>query len=109
MKLLTSIIAVLGILITIAFTITPVGMLTVAPALITIICGLILLKMYKQDGNSTTFPKVLIGLAILGAVTSSARSLFTTDKIATDVQFEERKEKSKEEAVEELEELEELD
>jgi len=106
MKLLTSIIAVLGIIITIAFTIFPIGNLTIFPALITVLCGIILLKLYKKEGSSTMFPKVIIGLAIIGALISSGRALLTTDKIEEDLKFEQRQEKSNQEAVDELEGLE---
>ena len=106
MKLLTSIIAVLGILITIALTIMPIGMLTAIPALITIICGIILLKLYQKEGSNTMFPKIIIGLAIVGALVSIGRATLTSDKVATDVQFEERQEKSNQEAVDDLEGLE---
>jgi len=84
----------------------PIGILTVIPALITIFCGLILLKLYKNEGSNTMFPKVIIGLAIVGAIVSIGRSALTSDKVAPDVQFEERQEKSNQEAVDELEDLE---
>jgi len=106
MKLLTSIIAVLGIIITIAFTIFPIGNLTIFPALITVLCGIILLKLYKKEGNNTIFPKIIIGLAVVGALVSIGRSALTSDKVAPDVQFEERQEKSNQEAVDDLEGLE---
>lgn len=106
MKLLTSIIAILGIIITIAFTVFPIGNLTIFPALITILCGIILLRLYKKEGGNTLFPKVIIGLAVIGAVISSSRSLLSSDKIAEDQKFEQRQEKSNKEAVEELEGLE---
>ena len=106
MKLLTSIIAVLGIIITIALTITPVGNLTIFPAIITILCGVILYKIYKKDGNNTVFPKFIIGIAILGVLISSGKALLTTDKVADDQKFKQRQEKSNQENVEDLEGLE---
>jgi hypothetical protein len=106
MKLLTSIIAIIGVIITIAFTIFPIGNLTIYPALITILCGIILLKIYKKDNTSPLFPKVIIGIAIIGAVTSICRAVLVTDTIAEDQKFEQRQEKSNEDAVKELENLE---
>jgi len=106
MKLLTSIIAILGIIITIAFTIFPIGNLTMFPAIITVLCGVILYKIYKKEGGNTTFPKLIIGLAVLGALISSGRALLTSDKIAEDIKFEHRQEKSNQEAIDDLEELE---
>jgi len=103
MKLLTSIIAILGIIITLAFTVFPIGNLTIFPAIITIICGVILYKIYDKEGSSTTFPKIIIGIAVLGAVISSSRALLTSDKIAEDQKFEQRQEKSNQEAVDDLE------
>lgn len=103
MKLLTSIIAILGIIITIAFTVFPIGNLTIFPAIITILCGVILYKIYDKEGSSTTFPKIIIGIAVLGAVISSSRALLTSDKIAEDQKFEQRQEKSNQEAVDDLE------
>lgn len=106
MKLLTSIIAIIGMLITIAFTVFPVGNLTIFPALITILCGNVLLNIYKKEGNNTLFPKIVIGIAAVGAIISICRSVLITDTIATDESFEIRQEKSNEDAVKELEELE---
>lgn len=106
MKLLTSIIAIIGSIITLAFTIFPIGNLTVFPAAITILCGIILYKIYKTDGVNTLFPKIIIGLATIGAIISISRSLLTSDKIAEDQNFELRQEKSNQEAVEDLEGLE---
>lgn len=106
MKLLTSIIAILGIIITIALTIMPIGVLTVIPALITVLCGIILLKQYKKEGSNTMFPKVIIALAVVGALVSVGRAALTSDKVAKDAQFEERQEDSNKEAVDDLEGLE---
>ena len=106
MKLLTSIIAILGIIITIAFTIFPIGNLTVFPAIITIVCGIVLYKIYQNENSNLLFPKVIIGLAILGALVSSSRALLITDKIAEDINFEQRQEKSNQESVQDLEDLE---
>jgi len=109
MKILALIIAVLGCIITIAFTIFPIGNLTVFPAFITIICGFILLKLYNQEGKSTNLPKILIGIAFIGALISMSRSVLTTDAIEDDIQFEQREQKSEKEAVKDLEDLEELE
>lgn len=106
MKLLTSIIAIIGIIITIAFTIFPIGNLTIFPAIITVLCSVILYKIYNKDGNSTLFPKIIIGLALIGAIISIGRSALTSDKIAEDQNFEQRQEKSNQDAVEDLEGLE---
>ena len=106
MKLLTAIIAVLGIIITITFTIFPIGNLTLFPAIITILCGVILYKIYDKEGHNTLFPKFIIGIAILGALISSGRALLTADKIEEDLIFEQRQEKSNQESVDELEGLE---
>ena len=69
-------------------------------------CGVILLKLYKKEGSNTIFPKVIIGLAVVGALVSIGRAVLTSDKIAEDTKFEQRQEKSNQEAVEELEGLE---
>ncbi len=109
MKTLALIIAIIGCVITIAFTIFPIGNLTVFPAFITIICGFILLKLSEQDGTSTKLPKILIGIAFIGALISMSRSVLTTDAIEKDVQFEQREENSEQEAVKDLEDLEDLE
>ena len=106
MKLLTSIIAIIGLIITIAFTIFPIGNLTLFPAIITILCGVILLKVYLKEGNNTLFPKIVIGIAAVGAIISICRSVLITDTIAVDESFEIRQEKSNEDAVKDLEGLE---
>lgn len=106
MKLLTFIIAIIGCIITIAFTIFPIGNLTIFPALITILCGIILFKIYKKTGGNTLFSKLIIGIAVTGAVISICRAVFVTDTIAVDESFEQRQEKSNDDAVKELEGLE---
>ncbi|MGB0973456.1 MAG: hypothetical protein ACPGU9_00545 [Flavobacteriaceae bacterium] len=106
MKLLTSIIAIIGLIITIAFTIFPIGNLTVFPAIITALCGIILFKIYTKEGSNQLFPKLIIGLAVIGAVISICRAVLVTDTVAEDQNFELRQEQSNEDAVKELEELE---
>ncbi len=106
MKLLTSIIAIIGILITIVFTIFPIGSLTVLPAIITILCGIILLKTYKKENASPLFPKLIIGLAAIGAIISIGKAILVSDTVAEDQNFELRQEKSNKEAIEDLEGLE---
>ncbi len=108
MRILALIIAVTGCIITIAFTFFPIGNLTVFPAFITIVCGFILLKLNKQEALSTKLPKILIGIAFIGALISMSRSVLVKDEVVKDIQFEQRKEKSKKEAIKDLEELEEL-
>ena len=106
MKLLTSIIAIIGLIITIAFTIFPIGNLTVFPAVITILCGFILLKIYKKENSNLLFPKLIIGVAVIGAVISICRAVLVSDTVADDQNFEMRQEKSNEDAVKDLEGLE---
>lgn len=106
MKLLTSIIAIIGLIITIAFTIFPIGNLTLFPAIITVICGIILFKIHKRDHINLLFPKVIIGLAVIGAVISICKAVLISDTIAEDQHFEQRQEQSNEDAVKDLEELE---
>lgn len=109
MKLIALIIAIIGGIITIVFTIFPIGNLTIFPAFITIICGFILLKLYSQEHLSTKLPKVLITIAFIGALISMSRSVLNTDEIEEDTNFELREKESKKEAVKELEELEGLE
>jgi|TARA_B110000014_G_C19959977_1_gene496795 membrane-bound ClpP family serine protease len=106
MKILTTIIAILGLIITIVFTIAPIGNLIIFPALITILSGLLLFKNYKKENKSTKIPKIIIGIAILGALISFGRTLFTTDNVAVDENFEKRQENSSNQAIKDLEGLE---
>ncbi|MGB1268553.1 MAG: hypothetical protein ACPG45_02335 [Flavobacteriaceae bacterium] len=106
MKLLTSIIAVIGILITIAFTVFPIGNLTVFPAIITILCGVVLLKINKKENTSLVFPKLIIALAAIGATISICRAVLVSDTVAKDETFKLRQEKSNQDAVKDLEDLE---
>lgn len=106
MKLLALIIAIIGAIITIVFTIFPVGSLTVFPALITIICGFILYRLYKQENKSTNFPKLIMAIALISALISISRNVLTDDVIVNDIEMEQREEKSKNDAVKDLEELE---
>jgi hypothetical protein len=106
MKLLTTIIAVIGLIITIAFTIFPIGNLTIFPAIVTALCGVILFKIYKKEDSNLLFPKLIIGLAVVGAVVSICRAVLVSDAIAEDQKFEQRQEKSNEDAVKDLEGLE---
>lgn len=106
MKLIALIVAIIGSIITIAFTVFPIGNLTIFPAFITVICGFILLKLYNQEQQSTKLPKVLITIAFIGALVSMSRAVLNTDEIEEDVKFELREKESEKEAVKELEGLE---
>ena len=106
MKLIALIVALIGVVITIAFTIFPIGNLTIFPAFITVICGFILLKLYSQEHLSTKLPKILITIAFIGALVSMSRAVLNTDEVEEDIKFELRENESKQEALKELEELE---
>ncbi len=106
MRILALIIAIIGAIITIIFTIFPVGNLTVFPALITIICGLILIRLHKSENRSNSIPKIIIGIALLGAIISSTKAMLTEDIIVNDKEFELKEQKSKTDAIKDLEELE---
>ncbi len=68
MRLLALLIAIIGLIITVVFTIFPVGSLTIFPAIITLICGFILYRLNKHVDKSTMLPKVIIGLALVSTV-----------------------------------------
>ncbi len=106
MKLLTTIIAFIGLIITLAFTVFPIGYLTIFPAIITILCGIILYKINSNEEKSILLPKLLIGLAIIGAIISLSRGYLTSDIVAEDETFEQRQEKSNQDAIDDLEGLE---
>ena len=106
MKILTTIIAILGLIITIVFTIAPIGNLIIFPSIITILSGLLLFKIYNKENKNTIIPKIIIGTAILGTLISFGRTLFSTDNVAVDEKFEKRQEKSSNQAIKDLEGLE---
>ncbi|MFD0962587.1 hypothetical protein [Pseudofulvibacter geojedonensis] len=106
MRLLALIIAIIGLIITIAFTIFPVGSLTIFPAIITLVCGFILYRLNKHDERSTLFPKIIIGLALVSALISISKNVLIDDTIDNDIEMEQREKKSKQDAVKDLEELE---
>jgi D-alanyl-lipoteichoic acid acyltransferase DltB (MBOAT superfamily) len=103
MKSLTIIIAIIGAIITLAFTVFPIGNLTIFPAIITFLCGFILFKLYKKENKATLIPKIIIFIAVLGAIISFSRTLLSTDNIALDENFEKRQEESNKNAVKDLE------
>lgn len=106
MRLLALLIAIIGLIITVVFTIFPVGSLTIFPAIITLICGFILYRLNKHVDKSTMLPKVIIGLALVSALVSISKNVLTDDTIENDIEMEQREEKSKNDAVKDLEELE---
>ncbi len=104
MRILTTIIAILGLIITLAFTITPIGYITVFPGVTTIICGFILLKTSKEN-RKKLFPKIIIVIASIAVLLSVGRNLLNNDEVVKDENFEHRQSKSSNDALKDLEEL----
>lgn len=106
MRLLALIIAVIGVIITVAFTISPIGSLTLFPALITLICGFILFRLNKLENKSTSLAKIVMGIALTCSVIAISKDLLTEDVIVQDTELKQREKESKNDAIKDLEELE---
>ena len=106
MRIFALVLASLSLLITIAFTIVPVGNIIIFPSIITIICAFIAFRIGLKEKSKVGFARLLMIVAFISLVTSIVRTHLTEDIIVEDQQFIEREEKSKDDAVKELEELE---
>lgn len=101
------ILSLLFALLSVIFTVLPLGTIAVLPIVTTLLLSFLTLK--KSDTNSKKFPKTLLSIATVCLVVVLGKQLLVKEKVAKDVQFEQTIEKSKEENKKELEELENLE
>lgn len=85
--------------------ILPLGTLAVMPAAVALLCGLALYVLAGKSGKRKTTAGLLIAVAVLGLVLSIATGFFGERKVAEDIEFERKIERSVEEALGDLEEL----
>ena len=82
------------------------GNIALIPIGIAIILSM--LTVFNSKENNKQLPKWILVISVVSFLVVIGKEVFVKDKVAYDVQFNEKKEASKQEAQEELEELEEL-
>lgn len=98
---------VLGIIFTvpaIVFSILPTDTIAFLPIGVALILNLLLLK--KSNGNQKKLPNILLLLCVLSSVFVLGKTFLIKDEVQKDIQFEQQKIETKQEAKKELEDLE---
>jgi len=106
MRKLFIILSIIFIVFGIVFTVLPMGNIALFPIGIAIILSL--LAVFNSKENNKRIPKWILIISAISFLVVIGKEVLIKDKVAYDVQFNEKKEASKQEAQEELEELEEL-
>lgn len=104
MKKLLFFLAILFLLLSIVFTILPMGTIAYLPIGLALLLSLILLK--KSEENQRKLPNWLLTLSAICSFIVLIKVLFIKDKVEVDQKFEQQKIETKKEAKKELEELE---
>ncbi|MEW5676811.1 hypothetical protein ABGT15_10895 [Flavobacterium enshiense] len=94
-------------LLSIVFTILPMGTLAILPIGLALLLGFFAFR--KTDPTHNTFPKILLFTSLFCLLIVIGKAIFVKEEVTKDVQFEQTIEKSKEEDKKELEELENLE
>ncbi|MHA7058908.1 hypothetical protein ACWGOQ_0016910 [Aquimarina sp. M1] len=94
--------AFLGII----MAILPFGTLGVLPGIVALISGFGAYYMSKKKQKPQKLSLLFLTIGVLVIVASGSKSLWVTDEVAIDKEFQEKEEQSKEEAIEELKEIE---
>lgn len=100
-------IAIIFIVLAIAFAVLPMDTLAFLPIGIALICSLILLQKSKE--HEKKIPKTLLFIGALCSVFVLGKTLFIKDEVTVDQKFELQKIETKQEAKKELEEIEGLE
>ncbi|MFD0861673.1 hypothetical protein ACFQ1M_05610 [Sungkyunkwania multivorans] len=98
---------VIAAVLTIILSFLPLGTITMLPALVTIIVGILAFMLSKSANKNLNAPKFIIIAGLLASFVTISKVVFFENKVAKDEQFELREQESEQKAVEELEELEE--
>ena len=110
MNKLFSLLGLIGAILGLIFSFLPISNLAIFPAIIGLLLGLIAYTKLKKQGQNFTFAKIVIILSLLAILISTSKQLFIKNKVVEDTEFNQKTEKSKQDAVKDLEELdEELD
>lgn len=104
MKKLFLIFAVLFLLLSIVFTILPMGTIAFLPIGLALIFSLLVLK--KSEENKRMLPNWLLTLSAICSFVVVLKVVFIKDNVEVDKKFEQQKVETKIEAKKELEELE---
>lgn len=105
MNKLLAVLGLIGAILGVVFAFLPISNLAVIPASIGLFLGLIAFLRSKKEGK-TSFPRVVMLIALLAIIVSVGKQLIFTDEVKEDTEFIEKTDKSKEDAVKEIEELE---
>jgi len=110
MNKLFSVLGLIGAILGLVFSFLPVSNLAIFPAIIGLLLSLIAYMRLKKDGQSFSFAKIVVILSLLAILISVGKQIFVKNKVVEDIEFNQKTEKSKQDAVKDLEELdEELD
>ena len=89
------------VIISIGFTILPLGTLALIPILFALLVGFLL--FFKSKNENKTFPRIIIIISAISLLTVIGKAVLIKDKVVTDKQFELKKEESKKEDIKDLE------
>jgi len=101
MRKLFIITSIVFLVISIAFTILPLGTIAFLPVGIATILSF--LAILKSDINKKKLPKWILFLALVNIAIIAGKEVFIKDEVVVDQQFIEKKEESKKEAIQDLE------
>lgn len=106
MKKLFTILALIAALIAIIFSVLPISNLTVFPAVLALVFGLIAFYLSKKTGAVKKIIPFTFLLTIIALFITIYKAIFTETKVTNTENLEATETKLKEEAIEELKELE---
>lgn len=104
MRKIFIVLAIVFTVIAIIFAILPLDTIAFLPIGLALVFCLLLLK--KSDSAQKKFPKILLLLCAVSSVYVLGKTLLVKDEVVKDVQFEQQKIETKQEAKKELEDLE---
>lgn len=104
MRKLFLVLAIVFTVLAIVFGVLPLDTIAFLPIGIALIFCLLLLK--KSDETQKKLPKILLFLCALSSVYVLGKTILIKDEVVQDVQFEQQKIETKQEAKQELEDLE---
>lgn len=106
MKKLFTILALIAALIAIIFSVLPISNLTVFPAVLALVFGLIAFYLSKKTGAVKKIIQFTFLLTIIALFITIYKAIFTETKVTNTENLEATETKLEEEAIEELKELE---
>lgn len=109
MNKLFAFLGLLSALLGLVFSFLPISNLAIFPAIFGFLLGIIALTIAKRKNQNFSFAKIVVILSLVAIVISVGKQLLIDNKVVVDTEFNQKTEKSKQDAVKDLEELENLD